>query len=210
MEQALFCGWSKWSTRLIGQLGRFLSRILLKAPNKLRTISASIISLVPPLTCSFLSLTSCPLADQFQLPFSPLASLCAELQQDTKYIVCQRKNKQERDYISIKILAALIVIDTAEILSALRANSRTRAWICTRARTMHGVSFSRGCLLRSNNTSTYQEGLMLPLLGPLETPLSPCFAMKVYQSSDKLWNTAALSCVTKAAASTYAYWDTVM
>lgn len=32
---------------------------------------------------------------------------------------------------------------------------------------------------------------MLPLLGPLETPLSLCFAMKVYQSSDTLDHSSA-------------------
>lgn len=91
---------------------------------------------------------------------------------------CQRKHEQTGDYIPIKILAAIVVIDIVEILVAVRASRETCAWLSTPRNTLQWLF-----LLYSNNTVSYQEGLLLAFWALLTATRSPCAALRVYQSS---------------------------
>lgn len=120
--------------------------------------------------------------------FIPLLLLVLNHSRQCKYIKCQRKNKLAGDYSPIKILAAFIVIDMAEILAAMRANSGACAWICTHTNAhtvlrMVLVSAVAVSLIQTPHPPTKKVWCWLRW-GLSTAPLSPCVAMKVYQSSE--------------------------
>ena len=128
---------------------------------------------------------------KFSLPFHPSPVSILNCSRHTKYAECQGKHKQAGDYIPIKILAALIVIDRAEILAAVRATRRPCAHICTHKHTHrlnNDVDFS--FFLRFKYTFSCQGGLVLALLGSLDIPtISLCcniyaYIYMVYQSAE--------------------------
>lgn len=110
-------------------------------------------------------------------------------------VSAKESTNSQRDYIPIKILAALIVIDMAEILTTTRANRGTCAWECTQ-------TLLSGSVLYSNIRLPRRSGFCW---GLLTASASPCVAVRVYQSYEAPLLHTEASCVTGAVVCTYAY-----
>lgn len=140
---------------------------------------------------------------KFNPLFHPMLLSLLDHSRQAKYIKWKRKNKQAGDYIPIKILAAHIVIDMAEILEICEGKQNLCMNINTRAHThTQFLEWCRSALSKQHIHPPRRS--VAGFVGGLFTAHYPLCCYKIKALKLPMGHTEP-SCVTEAAVCTYAY-----